>query len=275
MSCGVGHRLSSDLMCLWQQLYVAPIRSLPWELPYAAGAALKSYMCMCVCVCVCVCVCISSKAVKKMRTCLEWVSPEECSIRLCPGLTLAISVLFGSSGALASLPSTSHITPRAFRPHKGLTQTHLMLIPTLFFLFWLPHSIWSSQARDQIQATAVTYARDAATPDLLTHCVRLRIKPASWHCRDAADPVVLQQETPTLISFWPVVHNCLVPRCLPTEGPKQFKPGMDLSFSPQVPSILKFPNVFRELWASNYTCVWTLQETRHYQTRKLKLREVK
>ena len=43
------------------------------------------------------------------------------------------------------------------------------------FLFWPPHSIWSSWARDQIQA-------------------RQGIQPASWCCREAIDPLVPQQE---------------------------------------------------------------------------------
>ena len=45
MSCGVDHRLSLDLTWLWLWLWpaaVAPIRPLAWELPHAAGAALKS-----------------------------------------------------------------------------------------------------------------------------------------------------------------------------------------------------------------------------------------
>ena len=44
MSCGVGDRLSSDLALLWlrhRPAAVAPITPLPWEPPYAAGAALK------------------------------------------------------------------------------------------------------------------------------------------------------------------------------------------------------------------------------------------
>ena len=46
MSCGVGHRHSSDLALLLAWLWcrsaaVAPIGPLAWELPYAAGAALK------------------------------------------------------------------------------------------------------------------------------------------------------------------------------------------------------------------------------------------
>ena len=44
MSCGVGHRCSSDPMWLWlwrRPAAVALIRSLAWELPYAAGLALK------------------------------------------------------------------------------------------------------------------------------------------------------------------------------------------------------------------------------------------
>ena len=44
MSCGVDCRCSSDLvlLLLWSRLAaVAPIRSLAWEPPYAAVAALK------------------------------------------------------------------------------------------------------------------------------------------------------------------------------------------------------------------------------------------
>ena len=45
MSCGVGHRHGSDptLLWLWRRLAAtAPIGPLTWELPSAAGAALKS-----------------------------------------------------------------------------------------------------------------------------------------------------------------------------------------------------------------------------------------
>ena len=44
MSCGVGQRRSSDLALLWlwrRPAAVAPIGPLAWELPYAAGVALK------------------------------------------------------------------------------------------------------------------------------------------------------------------------------------------------------------------------------------------
>ena len=43
MSNGVGHRHSLDLVFLWlwrSLVLVAPIRTLAWELPYAAGEAL-------------------------------------------------------------------------------------------------------------------------------------------------------------------------------------------------------------------------------------------
>ena len=45
MSCGVGHRRSSDPSLLWLWLRpaaVAPIEPLAWNLPYAVGVALKS-----------------------------------------------------------------------------------------------------------------------------------------------------------------------------------------------------------------------------------------
>ena len=44
MSCDVGHRHGSDMALLWlwhRPAATAPIRSLAWEPPYAAGAALK------------------------------------------------------------------------------------------------------------------------------------------------------------------------------------------------------------------------------------------
>ena len=44
MSCGVGRRHGSDLALLWlwhRLAAIALIRSLAWEPPYAAGAALK------------------------------------------------------------------------------------------------------------------------------------------------------------------------------------------------------------------------------------------
>ena len=42
VSCGVGRRFGSDLVWLWLRLVaVAPIQPLAWELPHAAGVALK------------------------------------------------------------------------------------------------------------------------------------------------------------------------------------------------------------------------------------------
>ena len=58
----------------------------------------------------------------------------------------------------------------------------------------LPNCIWSSQGRDQTQATVVTYATVVVTTNTLTHCARQGIEPASWHCRDVTDPVVAQWE---------------------------------------------------------------------------------
>ena len=73
------------------------------------------------------------------------------------------------------------------------------------FLFWPPHSIWSSWARNQIRAAVVTYAAAAAVPNLFTHCAGPGIKPASWHCRDTTDPLRPQRELPMpffQIHFW-------------------------------------------------------------------------
>ena len=41
LSCGVGHRGGLDPELLCRPAAVAPIQLLAWELPYAAGLALK------------------------------------------------------------------------------------------------------------------------------------------------------------------------------------------------------------------------------------------
>ena len=44
MSCGVGHRHSSDVALLWlwcRPAAIAPLQPLAWDPPYAAGVALK------------------------------------------------------------------------------------------------------------------------------------------------------------------------------------------------------------------------------------------
>ena len=56
------------------------------------------------------------------------------------------------------------------------------------FLAVLQHKAFPGQGSDP------TYAAAAAAPYPLTHCVRQGIEPASWRCRDAADPVAPEQE---------------------------------------------------------------------------------
>ena len=61
----------------------------------------------------------------------------------------------------------------------------------LFFLFWPPHNIWSSQVRDQIRAPVVTYT---AMDGSLIHCARPGIKLASQCTQHVADPIAPQKE---------------------------------------------------------------------------------
>ena len=69
MSCGVGHRGSSDPVLLWLwcgQAATALIGSLAWEPPYAAGAAQKS-----------------KKKQKKIRHCHQLWCSLQMQIRFC------------------------------------------------------------------------------------------------------------------------------------------------------------------------------------------------
>lgn len=61
------------------------------------------------------------------------------------------------------------------RTHTTLDQnvpkdTWTFLPSSFFFLFWPPHSIWSSRARDHIRAIVVTYKVAAAIPILNPPC---------------------------------------------------------------------------------------------------------
>ena len=85
-----------------------------------------------------------------------------------------------------------------------LCQWTFKLLPCLiFFFFWPPCGIWSSQGQDQIQAAFVTYAAIAATPDPPNH--RLGIEPVSWCCRDTAYPIAPQHELLNLFIFKKII----------------------------------------------------------------------
>ena len=61
--------------------------------------------------------------------------------------------------------------------------------------FWPPHGIWSSQARDQMWAVVGTYISAVAKLDPLIHRAGLGIKPVSWCCREATDPIAQQHNS--------------------------------------------------------------------------------
>ena len=52
-----------------------------------------------------------------------------------------------------------------------------------FFLFWPPHGIWSSWARDQTWVAVLTYAAAVAMPGPLTHGAGPGITPVPWSCK--------------------------------------------------------------------------------------------
>ena len=56
-----------------------------------------------------------------------------------------------------------------------MTLASISVLFVCFLLGVLPHSVWSSWARDQIQTTVVTYTTATAMTDPLTHCAGLGI----------------------------------------------------------------------------------------------------
>lgn len=77
-------------------------------------------------------------------------------------------------------------------PYKG--PTFLSFLPPSLFLFLPPHSICSSQMRDQIQATVATCTHICGNPPSLTYCVGTGIEPVSQWSRDTTNPTAPQQE---------------------------------------------------------------------------------
>ena len=78
--------------------------------------------------------------------------------------------------------SPSFLVCYAVAEYNAETRAYLSLKQIYFsfvFLFCLPLGIWSSWARDQIQAAVVTYTAAVATLDPLIDHARLGIKPAS------------------------------------------------------------------------------------------------
>ena len=86
-------------------------------------------------------------------------------------------------GGLRLLGNSS--SPRPQGPaRESFKPLHQLLDYFLSAFFWFPLGTWSSQTRDQIQDTFVTYTTAVAMPDPLTCYARQGIEPASWCCRD-------------------------------------------------------------------------------------------
>ena len=149
---------------------------------------------------------------------MAWTLSEGCKLGAGIGLNISASRSLGSLIALCCLVFRTLENCRfiyiiffavvvfgCFRwENKPTLLPHLntrLTLPLLFFLLWLPWVTWNSRARDRISAAVATYTTAAATLDPLTHCAGPGIKPASWHYRDATDPVVPQWEYQGLTAF--------------------------------------------------------------------------
>ena len=100
-----------------------------------------------------------------------------------------VSLLRG--GFLEMSPSQ----PPQSQPTQKLSRTSYVYVIFFFpFCFWLPQGTWNSQARDHSQASVSVSTTAIAMLDPLTHRAGPGFEPVSWCCRDAADPIVPQQE---------------------------------------------------------------------------------
>ena len=92
--------------------------------------------------------------------------------------------------------SMTQATAVRFLIHFAIARAPICLF---LFLFWPPHGIWNSWARDQIQAEVATYATVGSNARSLTHCARPGIKSSSQRSQDTADPIAPQQELPIFL----------------------------------------------------------------------------
>ena len=195
MSCAVGCRCDSDLVLLWlwcRPAAIALIRPLAWELPYAAGAALKS-----------------NKRKKERRK-------ERCwAVSCIDGVGLSDTGLGGLCLPMASPSPPTSLSPihlsndwwvRAVElrilevkwkvwPSRG---QHLSPRRLFFFLFFLGHPKTDGVPRPGIKSELQLRPR----PQLWQHQIlnplcRAGIESLSWWCREAADPIAPQRELPT------------------------------------------------------------------------------
>ena len=74
------------------------------------------------------------------------------------------------------------------------------LLFSFLLFFWLPSCIWSSWARDQIQATVLTYTTAAATLDL-SPTAGPGIEPVPWRCSDTI-PLFHRGNSLTFIKYF-------------------------------------------------------------------------
>ena len=124
-----------------------------------------------------------------MKICLQmwevWVHVREDIIitnTLCSEVTL-LTLLYITPFGFTYLSSLRWSPNERF--FFFLNESNFIGLILIFFLFWQPHGMWSSWARDQIWASVVTYAAALATRDSLTHGSGPRIEPVSWCFRDA------------------------------------------------------------------------------------------
>ena len=144
--------------------------------------------------------------------CLCTTCPKECTSQqlrdpTCQGTSVASGRqhLRGASLGLQGLASIlrGHFLPESVCwgiadvavpwAHKDPWTQHVAFFLFFLFFFLPPCSIWNSKARDQIRAAAANYATAAAMCILNPLCWA-GVKPASWHSRDATNPIAAQQD---------------------------------------------------------------------------------
>ena len=128
-----------------------------------------------------------------------------------PNLSVTYTVAHANTGSLThwerpwlrpGIEPVSSWIQIGFVPDEPQRELLDILFHTLFhdsglsqdFFFFPLAAHRSSQARGQIWGAVMTSAAAGATPDPLTHHAQQKVERVSWCSREAANPVLLQQE---------------------------------------------------------------------------------
>ena len=117
-------------------------------------------------------------------------------------LASQVAIIWLKYGKVALMSTANSLQLLKIGKNKVYTVVFFVVSFLVFFsFFWLPHGIWSSQARDHVWAVVVTYATATATLDPLTHFPGPGTEPVSLALQRCCQFCCVTMGTPEVSTF--------------------------------------------------------------------------